>query len=78
MAFFYGKVPMVHDDVETLKHSYTLLDYIAKVVRDCQIEQLAQAAQMRRIEGRIDKLEQRMDKIESKLDLIIAHLGIGK
>ncbi|MEK7524534.1 MAG: hypothetical protein AAB588_05915 [Patescibacteria group bacterium] len=53
---------MVTDDVQNLKRSYNLLDYIAKVVRNSELEQMAQAAQMRRI--------------EKTLLLITKHLGI--
>lgn len=60
---------MVIEDVKFLKKSYDLLDYIAKVVHDSELEQLAQAAQMRRI-------EKRLDVIEKTLQLIVKHLGI--
>ena len=61
---------MVTDDVQNLKRTYGLVDYIAKVVSDCQLEQMAQAAQMRRIEGRLDT-------VEKYLLAIIDHLGIN-
>lgn len=61
---------MVTDDVQNLKRSYNLLDYIAKVVRDCQLEQMAQAAQMRRIEERMGRIEERMGRIEERMDRI--------
>ena len=59
---------MITEDVNQLKKSYGLLDYIAKVVHDSELEQLAQAAQMRRIEVRIDKTEARLDRVEARLD----------
>lgn len=72
---------MVVQDVQELKRSYNLLDYIAKVVRNCEIEQVAQAAQMRRIEERLDAMEKNMKlefrKIHSTLALITKHLGIN-
>lgn len=58
---------MITDEVHNLNRSYNLLDYIAKVVRDCQIEQLAQAAQMRRMEGDIAGLKG--DVVELKQDM---------
>jgi hypothetical protein len=67
---------MTNEDVQTLKKSYGLLDYIAKVAYDCQLEQLAQAAQMRRMEARLNVIETRLDKIEKTLLLIVKHLGI--
>ena len=80
---FKRDLDMVTEDVLWLKKSYGLLDYIAKVVRNCELEQLAQAAQMRRIDDRLDGIEERMGKIEERLDkiehtlaLITKHLGI--
>lgn len=81
---------MVADDVQNLKKSYNLLDYIAKVVRDCEIEQLAQSAQMRRIESRLTvieadlldvktrltSVEAKLTNIETNIELIMKHLKI--
>ena len=59
---------MLTEDVKNLKHGYGLLDYIAKVVHDSELEQLAQAAQMRRMEGRFVVIEKRLDSVEKRLD----------
>jgi methyl-accepting chemotaxis protein len=56
---------MVTQDVEYLKKSYNLLDYIAKVARNSELEQLAQAAQMRRIEDTMKEIWERMDRMEA-------------
>lgn len=65
---------MVVQDVEWLKKPYNLLDYIAKVVHDCELEQLAQAAQMRRMENRFKEIEDRLNKVEARLDRVEARL----
>jgi hypothetical protein len=81
---------MVTEDVLNLKRSFGLLDYMAKVANDCQLEQLAQGAQMRRIEAKLDgydarfisvesrlnSLEAGFEKMEKTLQLIVKHLGI--
>lgn len=72
---------MVTSDVQNLKHSYSLLDYIAKVVHDVELEQLAQAAQMRRIEQELHKItidlsnlkadvDKRMEAIDKRMEAI--------
>ena len=61
---------MLTEDVKNLKHGYGLLDYIAKVVHDSELEQLAQAAQMRRMEGRFVVIEKRLDNVEKRLDAV--------
>ena len=77
---------MITDKVYNMERSYNLLDYIAKVVHDCELEQLAQAAQMRRIdqrlaaiEGKLDDLgdfKQRMEAVEKRLSVIEIHLRL--
>ena len=66
---------MVTNDVQELKHSYDLLDYIAKVVHDSELEQLSQARQMRRMEQRLDAVEQRLDAVEQRLDAVEQRLA---
>lgn len=74
---------MLTDDVQTLKTSYNLLDYIAKVVRNVEIEQLAQAAQMGRMEkdiaemkSEIAEMKGEIVEIKETLMLIKKHLKI--
>lgn len=69
---------MLTEDQLEMKRSYTLVDYIAKVVGDCELEQMAQGAQMRRMDEWRRKTDLRLDKIEISLDLIVKHLGIKR
>lgn len=61
---------MITLEVENLKNSYDLLDYIAQAVRDVQIEQIVQSERMRRMEERLDRVEERLDRVEERLDRV--------
>lgn len=81
---------MVTQQISELRISHDKLDYIAKVVHDSELEQLCQAAQMRRMDdkfldiqlklnnfdGRLTNLEARMDKMERILMAICKKLEI--
>lgn len=69
---------MVIEDVQNLKRSYNLLDYIAKVVHDVELEQLAQAAQMRRIDAEMVEIRDEMKEMKGMLELIMKHLKIKR
>lgn len=78
------------EDMQQIKRSYNTVDFIAHTVKNLWDEQQCQAAQMRRIEERLDKVEEgmrilreRMDRIEERLNAlevnmekIVKHLGI--
>lgn len=57
-------------EIENLKNSYNLLDYIVKAVRDVQIEQIVQSERIRRMEERLDRVEERLDRVEERLDRV--------
>lgn len=61
---------MIIEEVQNLKRTYNAVDKIAKQFDDLWQEQLAQGAQMRRIEERLDSI----DKI---LGLICNKLGVN-
>ncbi len=76
---------MLTRDMDNLKKSYGLLDYIAKVVHDSGLEQMAQAAQMRRMEDEMrlmrtvmENTENRLSRVEKNLVIIMKHLGINE
>jgi len=61
-------------DIKELKRSYGMMDYMAQVARRCDMEQMAQGAQMRRIEkwfnkcgNAIDELKERMIRLEERV-----------
>lgn len=66
---------MVTQDVLWLKKSYNMLDYIAKVVRDSKLEQLAQAAQMRRMEEEMKIMREEMKIMKAEISEIKTELG---
>lgn len=76
---------MVTQQISELRMSHDKLDYIAKVVHDSELEQLCQAAQMRRMDDkfleiklrlndldeRLTKLEERFNKFEARMESIL-------
>ncbi|MEK9132210.1 MAG: hypothetical protein AAB606_00670 [Patescibacteria group bacterium] len=61
-------VDELSQDMKELKRSYNTVDFIAHTVKNLWDEQQCQAAQMRRIEGRLDVLEAEVKKINGRLD----------
>lgn len=61
---------MIAAQVNNLTKVLSDMDLILKRTEDAELEQKFQAAQMRRIEDRLDKVEQRLDKVEQRLDRI--------
>ncbi len=54
---------MLARDIKELKRGYGLLDYLAQVAHTCELEQLAQGAQMRRIEQWFNKCGNAIDEL---------------